>query len=58
MHIYQFFVDFIWFILYRLQFYKCRHTDAMIEKLKKAGLGYNVGEKDTKDKFGKSTNFK
>ena len=25
----------------------------MIEKLKKAGLGYNVSEKDTKDKFGK-----
>ena len=59
MHIYiSVFVDFIWFILYRLQFCKCRHTDAMIEKLKKAGLGYNVGEKDTKDKFGKSTYFK
>ena len=27
----------------------------MIEKLKKAGLGYNVSEKDTKDKFGKLT---
>ena len=33
-----------------------RHSDEMIEKLKKAGLGYNVGEEDTKDKFGKSWN--
>ena len=30
-----------------------RHSDEMIEKLKKAGLGYNVGEEDTKDKFGR-----
>ena len=30
-----------------------RHDDAMIKKLKKAGLGYNVGDKDTNDKFGK-----
>ena len=25
----------------------------MIEKLRKAGLGYNVSERDTADKFGK-----
>jgi len=30
-----------------------RHADAMITNLKKAGLGYNVKEKDTKDRFGK-----
>ena len=30
-----------------------RHSDEMIEKLKKAGLGYNVGEDETTDKFGK-----
>ena len=30
-----------------------RHSPAMIEKLKRAGLGYNVSDKDTKDKFGK-----
>jgi len=26
----------------------------MIEKLKKAGLGYNISESETKDKFGMS----
>ena len=31
-----------------------RHSPAMIEKLKRAGLGYNVSDKDTKDKFGTS----
>ena len=29
------------------------HTQAMINKLKQAGLGYNVGEEHTTDKFGK-----
>ncbi|KAF6032077.1 hypothetical protein EB796_009577 [Bugula neritina] len=29
-----------------------RHTPDMIEKLKRAGLGYNVSQEDTKDKFG------
>ncbi|XP_067937583.1 E3 ubiquitin-protein ligase rnf213-alpha-like [Watersipora subatra] len=29
-----------------------RHTPEMIEKLKKAGLGYSVSEEKTKDKFG------
>lgn len=30
-----------------------RHSPEMIEKLKKAGLGYNVAEDETKDKFGR-----
>ena len=30
-----------------------RHSPEMIEKLKTAGLGYNVGEEETKDKFGR-----
>ena len=30
----------------------------MIEKLKKAGLGYTVGDEDTKDKFGRSNILK
>ncbi|XP_067936897.1 E3 ubiquitin-protein ligase rnf213-alpha-like [Watersipora subatra] len=29
-----------------------RHTPEMIEKLKQAGLGYSVGEAETKDRFG------
>ena len=30
-----------------------RHTDEMIEKLKKAGLGYYVKDDNTQQKFGK-----
>jgi len=29
-----------------------RHSEAMIEKLRKAGLGYNVNDSETTDKFG------
>ena len=34
-------------------FFCYRHSDKMIEKLKAAGLGYNVDEDKTIDKFGK-----
>ena len=31
----------------------CRHSPAMIDKLKTAGLGYSVGENETQDRFGR-----
>jgi len=40
--------------LHAPRFHNFRHSEAMIEKLRKAGLGYNVNDSETTDKFGLS----
>jgi hypothetical protein len=41
------------FYLVCVNFWMIRHTEAMIERLEQAGLGYRVRAQDTQETFGK-----
>ena len=44
-------LNYMWYLCLFIHYY-FRHDDGMITKLRRAGLGYNVNDEDTPDKFG------